>query len=57
MNYNFAEKKWEIMKLRFDPRTKKEGLAVYKNKEDAEYTKLITLALSGNCIKTKILIK
>ncbi len=51
---NFVKKRWEILKLKYDPRTDKEGLAIYDNKEDAEFYKDLVESIYGGMIQTKI---
>ena len=51
---NFVSKKYEVMKLIYDPRTNKEGLAIYKTKKEAEFCRYIAMSLSGGCMKIKI---
>ena len=54
MSKNFVSKKYEVMKLIYDPRTGKEGLAIYESKKEAEFCKSIALALCGGCMEIKI---
>ena len=54
MIYNFGNKNWDILRLVYDPRTGKRGLAIYDTKEEAEYTK-IAEAMAGETIKLKLI--
>lgn len=51
---NFDTKEWVIMKLRYDPRTGKEGVAVYDNEEDAGDLMELAMAMSPVVIKVKV---
>lgn len=51
---NFTTNEWDVMKLRYDPRTEKEGLAIYKKKDEALFTEQIANALGGATIKTRV---
>jgi len=51
---NFITKKWDIMKLAYDPRTGKKGLAIYNNEREAELCKDIANSIAGGTIQTKI---
>ena len=50
-----ADKKWELLKLKYDPRTGREGLAIYRHINEAENCELITHSLSGSIVNTKII--
>jgi len=51
---NFITKKWDIMKLAYDPRTGKKGLAIYNNKREAEFCENIANSMADGIIQTKI---
>lgn len=51
---NFATKNYEVMKLRYDPRTGGKGLAVYGTKREAEFCKSIAEVLSRGVVKLRI---
>lgn len=51
---NHVTKKWEVMKLRYDPRTGGEGVAVYNTKQEAQFDKNMALALIGGSMDIRI---
>jgi hypothetical protein len=51
---NFVSNEYEVMKLRYDPRTGKEGLAVYSTKDEAFFAEQMALALSGGQVDVRV---
>lgn len=50
---NFVTKKYDTLKLTYDPRTGKEGLAIYETINEAEFCRNIARIL-GNVITLRI---
>lgn len=53
-NYNKDE--FEVMPLRYDPRTKKEGMAIYDTKDEAIFAERMALELSGGQVDVRVAI-
>jgi len=52
---NSPNGEWKVLELRYDHRTGKKGVAVFKHKHEAKECESIAHRLSENSIKTKII--
>ena len=51
---NFETGEYETMRLQYDSRVNRDGLAIYQTKKEAQICRGIAVALSGAFIKTRI---